>query len=297
MNNVIVPSSEGRVRVWGDCTQLIRVIPMNFFRPSLLIIVFTFGFQLPLLAHAQGGERDALLVEDPEESAAARSLFHDGANCADQGDWTCAADRFSRSLDLRYSPVVEYNLAVAEAELGELLVAIERFRHVASQEGAPPEVRDGAIAQIAELTEQTPSLTIYINGEGTVFIGDRELPESLHDVPMPIDPGEHVVRFESETGEETQTVSLERGQQEELRFGSSVPTPEEAAERYIASTDEAVQVEEPLDESARRRRRRILAASISAAVVVVATVVIVAAMAPYGGDPTDTDLEPIVFRE
>lgn len=250
-------------------------------------------------AIAQGGERDALEVEDAEESAAARHLFHAGAECADLDDWVCAADRFGRSLDLRYSPVVEYNLAVAEAELDELLIAIERFRHVASQEGVPPEVRDGAIAQIAELRDETPSLTIFIHGSGDVFVDDREIPSSLHNVSMPIDPGEYVIRFESDAGDESTTITLERGSAEEVRFGPDVPTPEEAAERYIATSNESADTsdaEMPLDTSARRRRRRILAASISAAVVVVATVVVVAVMAPYGGDPTSTDLTPIVFE-
>ena len=53
--------------------------------------------------------------------ALARQLFEQGIAFVDEEDWTQAADRFQRSLELRPSPIVAYNLGSALVELGRLV--------------------------------------------------------------------------------------------------------------------------------------------------------------------------------
>src|SRR5688572_20479869 len=70
---------------------------------------------LALVVMVSGGVAAA---QDNTERA--RTLFSEGLELADRGEWEEAAQKFRATLRLRQSPAVVYNLAVALEHTGEL---------------------------------------------------------------------------------------------------------------------------------------------------------------------------------
>lgn len=135
-------------------------------------------------------------AQDEEQTAQARSLFEEGVAASDRGDWEGATDHFRRSLALRGSPVVSFNLAMALARTGHLVEAQEHFRRALADERAPAAVRAAAEAQISRLGERIGRLAIHVEGprEGVVLELDGEaLPDALIGTAAPSDPGRRVL--------------------------------------------------------------------------------------------------------
>jgi len=129
--------------------------------------------------------------------ALARRLFEQGIEFVDQEDWDQAADRFQRSLILRPSPIVAYNLGSALVELERLVEASEAFRHAIHAAGTPPELSDAARESLAEIEGRIAILTVEVRGDldgVQFFVGDRPLPPEAIGVGAPIDPGSRNVR-------------------------------------------------------------------------------------------------------
>lgn len=169
--------------------------------------------------------------------AMARSLFHEGVACLDAGDHACAVDRFRRSIELQPSPVVSYNLAAAEQELGHVAVAAEIFLGVSRDSSAPAEVREAASAAHDEVRPRVAYLVVQANAlhGATVSVGSMVIPEPGMGVRVPIDPGAGEVLAMRE-GVELQRVPFEAvsGEATEVRLEiepAAVPTPAETARR------------------------------------------------------------------
>ena len=189
---------------------------------------------LPQLAFAQS-EQDEPGAQD---TAVARSLFEEGVILADSEQWEEAADRFRRSLELRGSPVVAYNLASALVRLDRLVEATELLQKVRRDETAPAAARDAARALLDRVTPRLARLTIVLEGDpagATVWIDDREIPAQAIGVSMPVDPGRRTIRVKrgDEVVAERQLTVLS-GAHAETRFdvppAPEPPEPEEPAE-------------------------------------------------------------------
>lgn len=183
--------------------------------------------------------------DDEQRQAAARALFEQGMAFVDRGELDQAADRFERSLDLRFSPVVAYNLSNALVQLGRFVEASERLRQVIRAEGADPQVVAAAEAQLEQVLGRIGQLTVEVTGDLDSVEVRRDgaaLSEALVGVPQPVDPGEHVVtlhRGDEELGRET--VTVQEGGAAVVRLeappapapepepATTVPTPVEAA--------------------------------------------------------------------
>ncbi len=132
-----------------------------------------------------------------QETAAARALFEEGVGLADQARWPEAADRFRRSLSMRPSPVVAYNLASALVHLERLVEASELLQSVSRDESAPEEARAAARALLEEVQPRLGRLTVHLDGDPTgaaVRLDDRVLPAEAVGVAIPADPGTRTVR-------------------------------------------------------------------------------------------------------
>ncbi len=152
----------------------------------VLILAFASG---PAMAHGQ---------EDAERTtAAARSLFEEGVAHSDAARWTEAADHFRRSLSMRYSPVVAFNLATALTHTGRLVEAGELFLRVSRDEEAPQRVRNVAREQLSALEPRLGRLTIELEGSPenvAVELDGQRVPPELLGVASAADPGAHVLR-------------------------------------------------------------------------------------------------------
>ncbi|MFK7989510.1 MAG: tetratricopeptide repeat protein [Sandaracinaceae bacterium] len=157
-----------------------------------------------------------------EDTALARSLFQQGMEAIDNGDYETGADRLGRSLQVRDSVVVRANYALALIELGRLVEASEHLRTVQRATEPGSDAHQLAAVQLGRVQPMLGSVQIDVAGasEGVeVQIDGRSVPAAALGVPQPADPGERVItlhRAEQEllrqvvtvTREQTRTVSL-----------------------------------------------------------------------------------------
>ncbi len=161
------------------------------------------------------------------DTALARQLFEQGIELADQENWEQAADRFRRSLELRPSPIVAYNLGSALQELGRLVEASEAFRRAIRGPGAPPDLVSAAQQSLNEIEPRIGSLQIEITGarEGVeIYVDERQLPAQAIGVSAPIDPGERQVRALRD-GEEIAAATVEIGEGASEEIVLDIPEP------------------------------------------------------------------------
>ncbi|MBL8677576.1 MAG: PEGA domain-containing protein [Myxococcales bacterium] len=130
----------------------------------------------------------------PAELAEARSLFDQGIAAADEGRYADAVTAFERSMQLRPSPVVQYNLAMAYRGVGRLLDAITAFERYLANPGARATRESLAETQRAleGVRAEVPELRFALApSEATATIDGRPI-ASLGEA-LRVDPGRHVI--------------------------------------------------------------------------------------------------------
>ncbi|MCB9595318.1 MAG: hypothetical protein H6719_21545 [Sandaracinaceae bacterium] len=129
------------------------------------------------------------------ETAAARRLFEEGVAALEEGRFEDARERFERSYGLVPRASTLLNLATAQAELGQIVEAIETYRRfIAEASGRDARHRRDAEAMIDELQPRVASvdLTIPDREPGDVVrLDGRDLPTAALDVALPMSPGSH----------------------------------------------------------------------------------------------------------
>lgn len=165
--------------------------------------------------------------DEEERTAAGRALFEAAMEFVDQGDYAQAADRFERSLELRFSPVVAYNLSTTLIELERFVEASERLREILRAEEAPAEIREVAQERLDFVTSRIGQLTIRVRGSAdTVEVrrGGLVVADALIGVPQPVDPGVHAITLHRD-GEELvrREVTVTAGQSAEVTLEAPAP--------------------------------------------------------------------------
>lgn len=131
------------------------------------------------------------------QTVEARKLFDEGLAFVERQEWQEAADRFGRVLAIRSSAIVSYNYASALVHLDRMVEASRALRGVVADPGASPEVVEAARTLLSGVEPRIGQLTVRLRGDTTdvlVTIDDEPLPEGSIGVPVPVDPGGHVVR-------------------------------------------------------------------------------------------------------
>lgn len=173
------------------------------------------------VAHAQVRARTA---------AAARGLFQQGVACTDQQDWTCAVDRFGQAYELRPSPVIGSNYAIALMHLERWVEASEAFRAVERDESASAELRAEATHYIAEIAPRLGRVTIRTTGPraGVTITMNGNDNTALLDVAVPSDPGDHLVEARRDGAVvASATVHVESGASVTVELAIPEPAPVE----------------------------------------------------------------------
>jgi len=142
-------------------------------------------------AEAQEAENDEV-----QQTAMARSLFAQGVELMAEERFEAAATHFQRSLELRQSPVVHYNLASALLHLERYVEAVEHLQRVLANDEAPTRAREAAQQLLTEAEPKVGFLTLDIDGDPTAIIitlDDRMVPNAAIGVAIPVDPGARTV--------------------------------------------------------------------------------------------------------
>jgi hypothetical protein len=135
-------------------------------------------------------------VADPKRVATARALFEEGLRHVDSEQWSQAADCFTRLLELRYSPVAAYNLALARSRLGENVRALSGLRELLAQPGLEATVRDAALSLQHEAETNVGWITVHVRGSCggcVVQLDGQPWPAATPGVPVPVDSGQHAL--------------------------------------------------------------------------------------------------------
>jgi hypothetical protein len=173
------------------------------------------------LAHAQDSA-------DAERTAAARALFEEGMRAVDAREWTRAVDRLRRSLQLRPSPVVRFNLALACVEAGRFVEAGEHFRQVLREAEPNSEAHRLAEEGLAGLQGRTGMLRIDVSGARDtveVQLDGQPVARALVGVAQPADPGVRRVSLHRDGEMLTSTqVTVRSGQPVTVTVEAPAPT-------------------------------------------------------------------------
>jgi hypothetical protein len=183
-------------------------------------------------------------ADEAQRIGIARALFDEGLRFVDAEQWSEAANRFARVLEIRYSAVAAYNFALAQARLGKLLLAAETLRKLTGDDSLDAKVRDPALALRKEVDAKLGWLTLQVTGTAaksgayTLRVDDREWPEAAWGVAAPIDPGAHsVVLSRGSQTVRSETVAVAQGGRVELTLEAEAraPSPAQVAARSSAA--------------------------------------------------------------
>lgn len=173
-------------------------------RPAALIVLAL--ALVPLEASAQSGD-----------AAAAEALFDQGRTAMEKGEYDTACSKFRESQRLDPAAGTMLNLAQCEEKRDKLATAWELYRGAMDKLPAG-DARIAVARERAEsLEKRLPKLTVVLAGgdsPGTTVQRDEvKLGSASLGVPLPVDPGKHVVTVTS-PGRAKRTFSVELGEGE-----------------------------------------------------------------------------------
>lgn len=188
-----------------------------------------------LVLHANAGPVAA--QDDPTRSASARTLFEEGIQLAERGQWRDATDRFRRALALRDSPVIRFNLAAALAELDQVVEASELLRGLLRTRGLDAAVQAQAEERLAQAAARIAKLHVQVATQidgMSVELDGHVLPAALVGVAMPVDPGSHSARLVRSGAElDRKQLDLAAGESGTLTLAPEALSPRQTAQRAV----------------------------------------------------------------
>lgn len=202
------------------------------YRPLAIVVVLALGI-VPVL----GPAAPASAQNDAAQSAQARALFRQGVQAADRLEWEDAADLFRRAMALRPSPVIQFNLAQALIQLGNLVEGTEHLRGVLRTSDTDRRVRNGAESLLRAIEPRLGTLTIRLTGDPrgvSVRVDGRAISDEVVGVAAPANPGaRHVTAHRGDVEVAATDVQIAEGGTAEVSLeippAPAVPTPVEAA--------------------------------------------------------------------
>jgi hypothetical protein len=157
----------------------------------------------------------------PRDSAGADALFEAGREALERGDIAVACQRFEESNRLESVAGTILNLANCREKLGQLASAWQRYREAVQK--LPPGDERLALARerAAALEPRVPRLTVVLASgapaDAKVYRGNVELGGASLGLPLPVDPGEHVITVSAPGRSESRVVvEIAEAEQREL---------------------------------------------------------------------------------
>jgi hypothetical protein len=172
------------------------------------------------------------------DPAAGEALFQEGRRLMKAGDFAGACPKLEESLRLDPALGTLVNLAACEEERGRTATAWEHWRAAADQLPSGDKRRATALARATALERVLPHLTITlaaeVSSEAEVKRDGVRLGRASLGLPLPVDPGSHVVTLvapgreprELETtlrAKENQTLTLEPGPEVKVAKAQAPP--------------------------------------------------------------------------
>jgi len=124
------------------------------------------------------------------------ALYRDGSAAADAGEWSVAAEKFRKVIEIRSAPKALIALAIAEDHLGHLGSAKRAYERAVIDAHASNLADDETAASqaLAAIAPRIPTLAVHIPNPthvNDVTLDGKTIP--THDADYGVDPGEHTV--------------------------------------------------------------------------------------------------------
>lgn len=129
--------------------------------------------------------------------AQAREWFAEAETLEADGRWQAAIGRLLRAIAVRETPGLRYHLAYCQAQLGQLVEAMQNYdRALSLIEGGveAPDVQELLGPARADLERRIPTVQLRIRGAGVgtrVHIDERESSAPDLEMPIRVNPGPH----------------------------------------------------------------------------------------------------------
>ena len=139
------------------------------------------------------------LAQSEEDLARARALFAEGVELTHAERWEEAVERFRQVLEVRSTPQVQYNLALALEGAGELSEAAALLRTIQDSRELDRRTRRDVQRLLESIGPRLGQLTVRITGDEAgvrVLVDGDEMPLDRIGQPLASDPGEHRVVME-----------------------------------------------------------------------------------------------------
>ncbi len=199
------------------------------------------------------------------DDALRRDLVEQAERARESGDHARSLDLATRAGQLRMTPSLALMLAQENEQLGHIVDALDRARQCASDALRDPNLhhrdrlaricRDAATA----LAQRVARVVVHVpaaDGTATVLVGGRTIPPAGWDVPIPVDPGDVVVRASTADGRRFErTVPVAAGASADVTVALRVVPTESAVPTVAAVTTVATPTPLPAPAEPTSRRR------------------------------------------
>jgi hypothetical protein len=162
-------------------------------RSSLVLLAGTAVCTAGGSAHAQ-----AAAPADGDAIKLAREQFSQALSLQTGGDWAGALALLKEVAAVKPTPQVRFNIALCEERLGRLVAALGDYELAASDAQAEKsdQVGQEVDARLEALKARVPRVIVQ-RGDGadsaTISLDGVSLGDSVLNIPLPADPGPHVV--------------------------------------------------------------------------------------------------------
>jgi hypothetical protein len=179
-----------------------------------------FPYLSPLLVGLVLAQASAARAQSEEELTRAREQFAEGVQLLEQEQWAEAAARFRSVLEVRSTPQVKLNLALALEHTGSLAEAARLLAEVLQEDDIDRRLFRQARQQLQALVPRLARITVHVQGDeggAAIYLDGGELGLDRVGQSTPVDPGEHRVELRRGGAVVTsRTVTLTEGQEEEV---------------------------------------------------------------------------------
>lgn len=189
---------------------------------ALLVMVVALGTGTVAYAQPVAGGHTAL----------SREQFREGVREAGAGHWEQARDAFERAYAIDPDPLILINLAASQEHTGRLVAAASTYRRFLAEadDARANEYREQAERALRALEARAARVRITLEGVAPtdqVAIDGARVRQAALGLPMPIDPGAHVV-----------TVTRDGRELTRIGFRATERETEEVVVRLAATDDQ-----------------------------------------------------------
>lgn len=167
-------------------------------------------------------------ADEPDAKTRAQTLFLEGRNAIDTGDWAAGCPKVRTSLELFSVANSHFTVAQCDERDGHIVAALEHWeRGLALVDASDPRAKV-AKERMADLETRVPRIRVVVppaNASATVWLDDVQLDPALFAAPLRVEPGKHVFVVRA-TGRQDKRKEIDIAEKERTEFVVNVGEPE-----------------------------------------------------------------------